>query len=246
MIKRLPFIAALLLLGACNSFKAGLYEDNLSMPLREGSADSLQFSVSLEYPLKGLSAEALERLENTLLTTAFDLEEQPGTLEETAIRYRENLVDEYFTENGNPELEAPVKTWNDEITGRFEPAWKDKLCYSLTYYAFRGGAHGLYTITYLVFDRKTGALLTEDDLFREGYREPVSALMRESIRQSILDLEQPDMLEAIAFENVAPNGNFLPDEKGLSWLFQPYDIAPYAMGALSADVSWEQLKPYLK
>lgn len=245
MKKILPLAALLLLLSSCHSFKAGLFEDNLVLPLAEESADTLFYSVSLEYVQAGLPDETIDQINSTILTMAFDLEEQPGSMEETAVRYRESLIDEYLAENRNDEFQGFVRTWNDEISGSFEKSWNRCPCYTLTYYTFRGGAHGLYTITYLVFDPQTGAILTEDDLFRDGYLEPVTLLMQENIRQSFEELG-PDVMDSIRMDGVAPNGNFLPGADGISWMFQPYDIAPYAMGAITADIPWEDLKPYLK
>ena len=221
MKKYLYGVAALLLAAACNSFQTATYEEEMAMPLKENSVDTLFYTLSLEYVTGGLPKEACRQINDMLLTTAFGLEEAPGTVEESAIRYRENLIDEYITENTNPELPAGLLTWGDEIKGTFLADWNKNKCYVITYSSFRGGAHGMYTITYLVFNPKTGALVTEADL-------------------------DQDALDSIWWDNVAPNGNFSPDEKGIGWIFQPYDIAPYAFGALSADVPWELLKPYLK
>lgn len=237
-------VALLFATGCTTSFQTGTYEEEMAMPLKENSADTLFYSISLEYVTGGLSKQACQQINNMLLTTAFGLEEAPGTVEESAIRYRENLIDEYLTENTSSELPAGLLTWGDDIKGSFAADWNNNKCYAITYSSFRGGAHGMYTITYLVFNAKTGALITEADLFKEGYQEPVSELMRQSLREVMAD--DQDALESIWWENVMPNGNFVPDEKGIGWIFQPYDIAPYAFGALSADVSWEQLKPYLK
>ncbi len=236
--------AALLFAVSCSSFQTATYEEELAMPLAENSADSLFYSISLEYVTGGLPKAACEQINNTLLTTAFDLEEMPGTVEESAIRYRENLIDEYLTENANAAFPAGSLSWGDEIKGGFEEDWSKYKCYVITYTSFRGGAHGMYTITSLVFHPKTGALLTEADLFKDGYQEPLAQLMRENLRAALAD--DQDALESIWWDNVVPNGNFWPDEKGISWTFQPYDVAPYALGAISADVTWEQLKPYLK
>lgn len=237
-------VALLFATGCTASFQTGTYEEEMAMPLKENSADTLFYSISLEYVTGGLPKQACQQINNMLLTTAFGLEEAPGTVEESAIRYRENLIDEYLTENTGSELPAGLLTWGDDIKGSFAADWNNNKCYAITYSSFRGGAHGMYTITYLVFNAKTGALITEADLFKEGYQEPVSELMRQSLREVMAD--DQDALESIWWENVMPNGNFVPDEKGIGWIFQPYDIAPYAFGALSADVSWEQLKPYLK
>jgi len=244
MKKHFALAAALLVAAGCSSFRTNVYEDNLSLPLSEGQTDSLFYSLSLEYVTGGLPKEACQQINNTLVTTAFDLEDGPGTVEESAIRYRENLIDEYLTENASPELSGALRTWGDEIEGSFTADWNKKKCYTLTYSSFRGGAHGMYTITYLVFNPQTGALVTEDDLFQEGYKDPVSALMRESLSATMAD--DKEALESIMLDKVVPNGNFCPDDKGISWMFQPYDIAPYALGGISVDVSWEKLTPYLK
>ena len=244
MKKYVYWAAALLFAAGCTSFQTATYEEEMAMPLRENSADSLFYTVSLEYVTGGVPKEAREQINSTLLTVVFGLEEAPGTVEETAIRYRENLIDEYLTENTNAEFPAGSLSWGDEIEGRFADEWNGYKCYAVTYSNFRGGAHGMYTITSLVFNPKTGALLSEADLFKEGYQEPVAQLMRENLRAALAD--DQDALESIWWESVAPNGNFWPDKSGISWTFQPYDVAPYALGAIAADVTWEQLKPYLK
>ena len=244
MKKHFALAAALLVAASCSSFKTNVYEDNLAMPLSESQTDTLFYSLSLEYVTGGLPQEACEQINNTLVTTAFDLEDGPGTVEESAIRYRENLIDEYLTENASPELSGALRTWEDEIEGSFTADLNKNKCYTLTYSSFRGGAHGMYTITYLVFNPQTGTLVTEDDLFQEGYKDPVSALMRESLSATMAD--DKEALESIMLDKVVPNGNFCPDDKGISWMFQPYDIAPYALGGISVDVSWEKLTPYLK
>lgn len=245
MKKCFYWAAALILCVGCKSFQTAIYEDNMVMPLSEASADSLYYSLSLEYVTGGLSKDAGRQINNMLLTTAFGLEEAPGTVEESAIRYRENLIDEYLTENASSsEFPAGIRSWSDEIEGSFLDDWNKNKCYAVTYSSFRGGAHGMYTITYLVFHPGTGALVTEGDLFREGYQEPVGKLMQDSLRASLA--EDADALESIWFDQVLPNGNFCPDRSGITWVFQPYDVAPYALGAISVEVTWEQLKPYLK
>lgn len=244
MKKYVIWASVLLLAVGCSSFQTATYEEEMAMPLKENGVDTLFYSISLEYVTGGLPKEACKQINDMLLITAFGLEDAPGTVEESAIRYRENLIDEYLTENNSSELPAGLLTWGDDIKGNFSADWNKNKCYVITYSSFRGGAHGMYTITYLVFNPKTGALITEQDLFQEGYQEPVSELMRQCLREALAD--DQDALESIWWDNVVPNGNFSPDEKGIGWIFQPYDIAPYAFGALSADVPWELLKPYLK
>lgn len=237
MKKLLSLAVALLLLSACNGFRTQCYEDDLAVPLAQDSEDSLFLSIRLEYAAGGLPQQVLEQINNAIVTQAFDLEEMPGTLEETAIRYRENLIDEFL---GTGDI-----TWEDRIDGSFSGDWKNWKNYTLGYYSFRGGAHGLQTISKTLFDKKTGAVVTEADLFADGYQEPVAALLQEEVKRS-MEAEAPELLDLVILESVVPNGNISVGKEGVEWTFQPYEVGPYALGLVSATLAWDQLQAYLK
>lgn len=238
MKKIFPLLAAALLaLQACDGLQTARYEDDLALPREEESADTLLLSIDLEYVTKGPSGEAVEQMNSVILTQAFDLEDGPGTVEETAVRYRENLIDEYLTESRF--------TWEDRISGLFTEKYKGWRNYLLTYYSFRGGAHGIQTLSQIVFDAKTGAVLGEGDFFSEGYQEPVAQLLRKAVRET-MTAEAPELLELVQMDAIGPNGNFSVGKDGMEWVFQPYEAGPYALGIISATLDWESLKPYLK
>lgn len=244
MKKTLVIASALFLLSACHPFRAGLYEDDLALPLAEDQADTLFFSVSLEYAKKGLPQEVLDQMNGTILTQAFDLEDAPGTVEETAVRYRENLIDEYLSENSGPEKEG-IRTWEDHLEGSFTEDYRHWKNYLLSYYSFRGGAHGIQTLSQIVFDKNTGIPVTETDLFTDDYAGPVSAFMQEQVR-SAMQADDPELAELVELEAIVPNGNFSVGKDGIQWLFQPYEAGPYALGIITATLTWQQLQPYLK
>lgn len=238
MKKIFPLLAAALLaLQACDGLQTARYEDDLALPREEESADTLLLSIDLEYVTKGPSEEAVEQMNSVILTQAFDLEDGPGTVEETAVRYRENLIDEYLTESRF--------TWEDRISGLFTEKYKGWRNYLLTYYSFRGGAHGIQTLSQIVFDTKTGAVLGEGDFFSEGYQEPVAQLLRKAVQET-MTAEAPELLELVQMDAIGPNGNFSVGKDGMEWVFQPYEAGPYALGIISATLDWESLKPYLK
>ena len=243
MKKILLFASALLLLAACDNFKTQVYQDNLELALEEGRTDSLLFSISLEYATGGMSHKAMEKMNEAIILQAFDLEEIPCGLEELADGYRTLLIDEYVSENRSLE-DGGVHTWEDSTNGMFRSSYRNWRNYLLSYYTFRGGAHGIQTVSQLVFDKKTGELVTESDLFAPGYEEPVAQLMRASV-QAEMEAEAPELLELVEMELVVPNGNFSVGEGGVQWIFQPYEVGPYALGIVMASVSWEELQPYL-
>lgn len=243
MRKLFAFASALLVLAACDMVRTETYQDDLIMPLEEGQADSLFFSASIEYIVTGMKVEVRQKINSAIVNQAFDLENGEGSLEEVAIRYRENLIDEYMNENAV--LENGIRTWEDRISGNFQPRYKDYRNYQISYYSFRGGAHGIQTLSNIVFDNKTGDVVREEDLFTPGYEEPVAQLLRLAVKTS-MEEEDPELMQLVQLELVVPNGNFCVREDGVEWLFQPYEVGPYALGIVSATLSWEELKPFLK
>ena len=242
MKKLALFASALMLLVACDNFSTKTYQEDLAMPLAESQADSLLYSISLEYVSGGPRIPIMDKINQSIVQQAFDLEGVSGTPEELASAYRENLIDEYITENSGSR--DGVLTWEDRINGAFTGKYKNWRNYQLSYYSFRGGAHGIQTVSQLVFDKKTGELLAEAVLFAPGYEAPVAKLMQEAVRAE-MEADDPELLPLVEMEFVVPNGNFSVGESGIQWMFQPYEVGPYALGIITATVSWEDLKPYL-
>jgi hypothetical protein len=239
MKKPILLIFIALIAAGCNgSLRTGTFADDIAMPAYEGSADSLLLSVSLEY-VKG-SGPAAEAVNRAILSGALDFEGWEGTVEEAAGAYRENLIDEYLTDNSGPE----AITWEDRIDGAFTGSYKAWKNYVLTYYSYRGGPHGIQTVSPIVFSRD-GRVVTEEDLFAEGWRGPVSELLQKAVLSS-METEDPELAGLVEAELIGPNGNFSVGPDGIEWIFQPYEVGPYALGIVSATLSWKQLKPYLK
>ena len=54
------FMALGVLVTACDSFRAGVFEDEMVMPLEGSEADSLFYKVSIQYASKGMLIPAME------------------------------------------------------------------------------------------------------------------------------------------------------------------------------------------
>ena len=245
MKRLISFAAALLLVAGCQSFRTATYSDDQAMPLGEGSADSLILSVALDYPVKGASEEVLDHITHGILGTVFDMEEEPGTVEETATKYIDDLKDAYFNENEGQEGSIGSASWEDRINGYFSGRYDRFVSYMVEYYGFRGGVHGINTMTPVVFDRKTGDIVPEEAFFADDYKAPVAALIQAHIpealegdEEALKDIFEPDL--------VGPNGNYELTKDGVTWYYQPYDIAPYYLGVISVTVPWKELKPYVR
>jgi len=69
--------------------------------------------------------------------------------------------------------------------------------------------------------------------------------MQEQVRNS-MQADDPELAELVELEAIVPNGNFSVGKDGIQWLFQPYEAGPYALGIITAALTWQQLQPYLK
>lgn len=122
------------------------------------------------------------------------------------------------------------------------------LSYGEDCYTYTGGAHGYgYTLLFN-YSLLTGALLHEDDLFVDDYFEPLHHLLVESLIHQTDNVDTERELRAMGFsvEDIVPNDNFFVTEDGLVYVYNPYDIAPYAMGSISIHLSYSSIEKYLR
>lgn len=157
---------------------------------------------------------------------------------------RKDAIDSY---NGDEEAAATWMNYEERVTGSVLYNSDGFVCYQYNIYSYAGGAHGNTQIRNCVFDCKLKRSLALCDIFSaESY-----PLVSQKIRQQLMkqyDCASLDELSGKSFfdpEKISVTENFLIDEDGMSWLFDPYEIAAYAMGEISVRLSWHDLKPLI-
>ena len=116
-------------------------------------------------------------------------------------------------------------------------------------YYYTGGAHGNYGIGFYNFDQRTGQLLTLDDLFRPEYQATLEEVTEQYFKKKFLKAGMTNYSEAgFYFDDdqftMTDNFAILPDS--LLFVYNPYEIAPYAMGMSEVTVPKSALKSILK
>ncbi len=116
-------------------------------------------------------------------------------------------------------------------------------------YAYTGGAHPNSYLEYANFDTRTGKQITLQDLFPENAREKLNALAERRFRQ-LRKIPEGARWSDLGFffkeDRFQLNENFRIGENGLTFYFNPYEIAPYAFGPTELFLALTDIRDLLK
>ena len=241
-------LSALLLLAAgCTrelTYKTVELEDSVELA---GIDAGCEVSCAFDYVTGGVGEEVKDKINASIVAGHILFEEADGLSDVPAAcrRWVEEQLGGFSVEDGYDGENAWRFHFEFQREGRFTTACKSRhlQTYAVAYNDYTGGAHGMNALVCNVFDLTTGETVSEADLFAEGWQDGVSALLKTALDAFLAAQEEG---EDLVFGAPAPNGNFSVSEDGVTWTYNPYEIAPYAMGAIELTVRWTDLKPYLK
>lgn len=124
----------------------------------------------------------------------------------------------------------------------------DLVSVKISQYAFNGGANGAASIQSGTYDLRNNAPLTVDQLFADGSEEPVNQLLLQALMTSF-GVERVEELadKGVYFYEEAKMGeNFYLTQEGVTFFFNPYDIAAHFVGPIELTLPYGDLSGYLK
>lgn len=122
----------------------------------------------------------------------------------------------------------------------------DLLTLGYTDYSYTGGAHGMFGTRVASYDLRAARSLSLDDILLPGFEKQVGIALERAARLKY-NLKPRESLDAILFEKeIQPNGNFGLTDKGVFFVYTPYEIAPYAAGEIELYVSFEQISEFVR
>ena len=230
------------------------YEEYMMVPMAESAQDSLDIQISLEYPVGGVEDSVRTKMIENLLFAAFDVNYDLPSVDSTAVHYRNDLIEEYlqaqeeyanFISDNNTVMENTLFRWRDYVNGYFTgEEYKGLLTYVVELQHDRGGAHPNNTVNATVFNRATGDVVVEADLFNEGFEGEIASLLDKHLLQA-LDGDE-DALQAVYPDVIACNGNFEVGKEGITFYYNPNEIAPSYLGVIAVRIPWAELQGILK
>lgn len=171
--------------------------------------------------------------------------------------YRKD-VNEFYQEdikNGTPKDELP--TWyNYEygLTTHFSEGKEGTLNFIAETFEYTGGAHPNSWNKWMNFEKNTGKLLALKDVFMAGSEKPMSDMLLEELitematrleDSSITSLEGLQNAGILNSTNMYVPDNFLLEKEKVSFLYNKYDIAPYAVGVITLSLPYTSVEKYM-
>lgn len=224
------------------------------------------FSCQKDVPLT-FKYQSIEKKENAIVEINYPKAEGKDDIAKKINSILENFLANEINMNETPDkdltLEEAIKGFDLEYTS-FEEDFSDStqqweaviesevtyesknlICISVNSYLDTGGAHGNSHVTFLNFDKKTGALLKQKDIITE--MQAFKNFVEPYFKKATQPLTDEDSIE----DPFYGQGFQLPEnigfaESGIILLYNVYEIASYAQGITEFRIPYETANPYLK
>jgi hypothetical protein len=120
----------------------------------------------------------------------------------------------------------------------------------VTNVGYLGGAHGFNERTLMTFDTRTGQRLGVADVVPDQSQKTLSRIVEAEFRRARSIRPGQSLQDAGFFilpgQELPLGENFALTNKGLEIQYNPYEVAPYALGATSVSIPREAIAPLVK
>lgn len=164
--------------------------------------------------------------------------------------YRKDLEPMYQKDKQDKEDDASMEAWYSYykgIKGSIQLYLKNLLVYRIDYDEYTGGAHGIYTSTFLNMNLRTWIPIRLEDLFVIDYKEPLTDLLWNQLMadNKVTTRQELEDLGYATTGELEPSENFYLGREGITFYYNVYDIAPYVMGPVKITLPYEAIQHLL-
>jgi len=211
-----------------------------SIGIRKGYASGDTAEASMVYPVIGNQSALADTL-NQYLKQSFN-----GAAD------AKSGIDSFFAhyENFAKEMKGigPANGWSYQAKNILLPVYKDLYTLSMFVYEYSGGAHGNYG-TQLYQFTQAGNRLSWKDILLPDAEKAIQPLLQKAIAQHLEIPTTTPVAEMGLFiqNNTIPLAySFALTEKGLRLIYNPYEIASYAVGMIDITIPYAALSNVVK
>jgi hypothetical protein len=164
----------------------------------------------------------------------------------TLKRYAKSFIKGYVTDN--PKRYSPDMFYTLDIKATVLRQDSSLTTLELGGYNYQGGAHGGSFTAFINWNTKAGRDITLGDIFTDNYQSKLTAIADTIFRQQEKLTTNASLANDYFFKNnkFALNENFLITPVGLRFLYNQYEIKPYAAGQTELAIPYAKIKTLLR
>jgi hypothetical protein len=214
------------------------------------SANCASFEASfplLNKSIHGKVADSINNFIRELLYKPLIGEETPNGLTDLLKPYFEAYNESLQTSQN--EGEDSIAAWS--FNRQFSVLKNTPTLFTVSHYerSYAGGAHPNSFRHFHHFNPKTGELLFLLDFFKEGYRKKLTAIAEKKFRKQ-LNISPNTSLEDEGFwfsnKVFELTENFWFKDNAIHFLYNPYEVASYAVGPIEVKIPYSEIEDLLK
>lgn len=217
---------------------------NRADSVREDSAGAFY---KVQYvQIKNYPSEVIQKKINTAISEliknqiSYNPENKPESINDALSVF----VQDYKDYQAEIDVEFP-QSWEQEVHTEVLMNKNGVLTLLLSLYAYTGGAHGNYYGAYYNFDLANGDTITLTDVVKPSFELEAKELVANYIRERF-DLNEEQPLSEILFaDTIVMNSNFGIGQDKINFLYNPYEVAPYAVGDICVPIPYSSVKKHL-
>ena len=240
-----------------------------TIALKEGSKHSPSCHVTIDFMYLKPSSKAdslSTKINQTLQRVTFGTDYMAMSPEKAmakvqvqyATNYRKDLLTYYEADlkeiTGKEEM-PPWYNHEYNITSELKIARDSIYNFAVTNYQFTGGAHPNTFSNWTNISAKSGNELKKTDVFVDGSEKDIIQLIGKHLLTEVNQRLETDTITTL--QSLWDNGillnvdlyvpdNFLITDEGILFLYNRYDIAPYAMGDFQLNIPYAEIENLMK
>lgn len=225
---------------------------------------SCNLKINFFYPLIYVDKKIQEELQTYFITSFFGQEYSDLIPKKAVEKYTKDYIEEYkqhFEKSGIYKAEQErAKEKGEDIKDYssfylFEKTMRNTIMFNrgniisqvVNIYEYTGGAHGASSTKGLVYDITTGKNILYDEIFYDNTTEAVSALLLSHLMEERRYPNEDALIESgFNSAQIPPSQNFVVNEKGMTFIYNPYELGAYVLGIVEIFVPYSDLVIYMK
>lgn len=215
-------------------------EDSVGLGQLHDANESREMDVKVDMQFMKSENVANEKVCNLINGQLIELllkQSSELSIDEAIAQYIEDVKTEFHGDE-------VANVYHDHLTGRAEYGIENVINYRLLEDVFTGGAHPCKLTTILRFNTQTGEFITLDNVFPTINRPQLQDILLEKLMkdQNVHSLDELHQKGILEMTDMFISNNFALREDSIEFHYNEYDIAPYAYGACTICVSYEDVK----